>query len=305
MLFAASLLKYFIRRKLLGQNIPLLASFKLTYRCNLACRACPFHMRADEERAHMDWDTAVLSLEKLRRKGTQIVVFEGGEPFLWRDGGRNLSDLVLYTKGLFPRVAVTTNGTFPLSVPADILWVSVDGTAETHDRLRSGSYAQVWHHLQHASHANILVHFTLNRENWRDMEMMLREIRQIASVRGVTIQLFYPYGRGEEHLALLPPERENAIESAVQLKKKGFPILNSERSLRAMIRNDWICHDDVLINVDPDGQISVGCYARRRGHIDCTHCGFTPVSEASGAVSLVPASLLAGWSIFFGGRASG
>ena len=122
MVFAASLFKYFIRRNLLGQKIPLLASFKLTYRCNLACRACPFHRRAGEKMDHMSWDTAVLSLETLKKKGTQIVVFEGGEPFIWRDGRRKLCDLVLYAKTMFPGAAVTTNGTFPLSVPADILW---------------------------------------------------------------------------------------------------------------------------------------------------------------------------------------
>jgi MoaA/NifB/PqqE/SkfB family radical SAM enzyme len=298
MTFELSLLKYFIRRRLWGQKIPLLASFKLTYRCNLACRACPFHTRAGEDKAHMDWDTAVLCLESLRKRGTQIVVFEGGEPFLWGDGHHNLHDLVMHAKRLFPRVAVTTNGTFPLTLPADILWVSLDGAAETHNRLRSGSFERVWNHLESADHPNLLVHFTLNRENWQDMEPILKRLKAIATVRGMTVQLFYPYNRGEDCLSLSLPERKAAIESAVQLKKRGFPILNSERSLRAMIRNDWACHDDVLINVDPDGHISEGCYAKRRGQVNCEYCGFTPVSEASGAVALVPASLWAGWSIF-------
>ena len=34
-------LAFFFRRKVLRQKQPLLASFKLTYRCNLACQACP------------------------------------------------------------------------------------------------------------------------------------------------------------------------------------------------------------------------------------------------------------------------
>jgi len=296
--FVVSLFEYFIRRRLWGQKIPLLASFKLTYRCNLACRACPFHMRASEDKAHMDWETAVVCLAELKKRGTQIVVLEGGEPFLWGDGHRNLCDLVMYAKRLFPRVAVTTNGTFPLTVPSDILWVSLDGMAETHNRLRSGSFERVWKHLENAEHPNLLVHFTLNRENWQDLEAILKMLREITTVRGVTVQLFYPYGRGEDLLSLSLPERKAAIESAVQLKKRGFPILNSERSLQAMIRNEWVCQDDILINVDPDGYISEGCYAKRRGQVNCEYCGFTPVSEASGAVALAPASLWAGWSIF-------
>lgn len=45
--------------------------------------------------------------------GTRIVVFEGGESFLWHDGNHDLHDLVNYAKKRFLRVAVTTNGTSP------------------------------------------------------------------------------------------------------------------------------------------------------------------------------------------------
>ncbi len=80
--------RFFSANPILGQRIPLLASFKLTYRCNLACRACPFHRRAGEPDGHMGWDTAVRCLHELSRSGCRMIVFEGGEPLLWRDGGR-------------------------------------------------------------------------------------------------------------------------------------------------------------------------------------------------------------------------
>jgi MoaA/NifB/PqqE/SkfB family radical SAM enzyme len=118
---------FFFRRKIRGQKIPLLTSFKITYRCNLACLACPFHRRAGEAGAHMSWSLATASLDALRLRGALIVVFEGGEPFLWRDGRHDLNDVVAYAKRRFPGVAVTTNGTFPLDSPADILWVSLEG----------------------------------------------------------------------------------------------------------------------------------------------------------------------------------
>jgi len=68
--------------------------------------------------------------------------------------------------------------------------------------------------------------------------------------------------------------------------------------LDAMIRNTWRCHDDVLINVDPDGMMTQGCYVKNRGEVNCRECGFTPVAEASGALDLRLGSIFAGWRAY-------
>ncbi len=290
---------FFFRRKIRGQKIPLLTSFKITYRCNLACLACPFHRRAGEAGAHMSWSLAKASLDALRLRGALIVVFEGGEPFLWRDGRHDLNDVVAYAKRRFPGVAVTTNGTFPLDSPADILWVSLDGLKESHDRLRSGSFDRVWSNLRASRHRRLFVHYTINRENRHDIGPLLERLQDIPAFRGLTVQLFYPYGQGEAPLALSDGERKAVLEEVIDMKKRGLPILNSAGRLRAMISNDWRCHEDILINVDPDGAITPGCYVKGRGPVNCRACGFSPVSEASGALDLLPGSLKAGWSIFF------
>jgi MoaA/NifB/PqqE/SkfB family radical SAM enzyme len=289
---------FFIRRRIFGQKIPLLASFKLTYRCNLACAACPFHRRGEEENAHMSWPAALAALAALKDLGALIVVFEGGEPLLWEDGGYNLCDLIDHAKRLFPRVAVTTNGTFPLDVPADILWVSLDGLKESQDRLRSRSFDRVWANLRTSRHGRLFVHYTINRENRHDIRPLMEKLKDIKAFGGMTVQLFYPYGQGEAPLALSDDERREVLEAVMEMKRGGLPILNSAGRLRAMIRNDWRCHDDMLVNVDPDGAITRGCYVKSRGRINCRDCGFSPVSEASGALDLFPGSLWAGWSIF-------
>ncbi|MDD5169983.1 MAG: radical SAM protein [Syntrophales bacterium] len=289
----------FIRRRVLQQNIPLLASFKLTYQCNLTCLACPFHLRGLEEKAHMSWHAAAATLDEIRRRGARIVVFEGGEPFLWQDGRYDLNDLINYAKKLFMCVAVTTNGTFLLNTPADILWVSLDGQRECHNRLRSQSFDRVWSNLQMAKHGRLMIHFTINRENRRDIRPLLENLVKMPVVRGMTVQFFYPYNQGEAPLSLTAEERRETIEEVVRLKRQGFPILNSVSRLTAMINNTWRCHDDILINVDPDGTITSGCYVKNRGDINCRACGFTPVAEASGALDLRPGSIRSGWSIFF------
>jgi MoaA/NifB/PqqE/SkfB family radical SAM enzyme len=289
---------FFLRRRIFQKPIPLIASFKLTYRCNLRCRGCPFHLRADSQNGHMSGEAAIQTLQKLKQLGTRIIVFEGGEPFLWRDGSFTFNDLVRFAEKQFLRIAVTTNGTFPLDAPVDVVWVSVDGTKEKHDRLRSQSFDRVWSNIATATHHKILIHYTLNRENWQDLKELVKNVRNVPSIKGITVQFFYPYDQGEDTLTLSQEERRAAVDNVIRLKRKGYPILNSENRLKAMIENRWQCHDDILVNVDPDGSITVGCYAKKRGEVKCNHCGFTPVAEASGALDLSVGSLLAGWNIF-------
>ncbi|GEM_PF-56745 len=289
---------FFLQRKILRRKIPLLASFKVTHRCNLECRACPFHLRTDEDNSRMSWDAAIAALENLRRLGTRLVVFEGGEPLLWRDGRYRLHDLVLHARKNFLRVAVTTNGTLPLDVPSDTLWVSLDGMRETHNQLRSGSFDRILSNIQNAKHPKIYIHFTLNHRNWQEADALAKWVREMPTIKGMTVQFFYPYRQGEEDLSLSREERRAAVKKLLELKKAGYPVLNSSRRLKAMIQNDWRCHDDILINVDPDGTITQGCYVKSRGRIQCAACGFTPVAEASGALDLIPGSLYAGWQLF-------
>lgn len=289
---------FYVQREILGRRIPLLASFKLTYRCNLACRACPFHLRAPSEQEHIKWNNAIEALDTLQRLGTRMIVFEGGEPMLWRDGPHGLTDLIAYARKSFLRVALTTNGTLPLDVPVDTLWVSLDGMKETHDDLRSHSFDRIQSNLNATKHPRVFVHCTLNRRNFHEAEAVARWVKALPAVKGMTFQFFYPYHQGEDDLALSPDERRKAIETLLRLKSQGFPIMNSAGRLRAMVDNRWRCHDDILINVDPDGSITKGCYVKSRGRINCDACGFTPVAEASGALDLIPGSLWAGWKLF-------
>lgn len=297
-----SLSVFFLRTKLLRQKVPLLASFKLLYQCNLSCLVCPYHLRKKEENACIDFDSAVEVMNHLKERGCQIIVFEGGEPLMWKDREHSFSDLVSYAKEKFMCTAVTTNGTFLLDVPTDIVWVSIDGIREIHNRLRSNSFDRVIENIRNTSHKKVFVHFTANRLNQHNIEKLFTELNAIKTVKGITLQLVYPYNQGEKDLSLSREERKTVIEKAIKLKKEGMPVLNSTGRLKAMIDNTWKCHDGILINVDPDASITSGCYVKNRGKVYCKDCGFTPVAEASGALDLRPGSLFAGWKIFLKNR---
>ncbi len=291
-------LGFFFAAKILRRRMPLLANFKLTYQCNLKCCGCPFHLRSHEESASMSWIKACECIDRLKNMGCKIVIFEGGEPLLWSDNNRRFSDLARYAKKHFICVGATTNGTLGLDVPTDVLWVSIDGLRDTHNELRSNSYEDVMNNIRASGHPRLFIHFTMNRKNWRDLDELTRILSAMEQVKGITVQLFYPYNQGEEHLALSSRERKEALMHVMDLKRRGYPVLNSLWGLNAMINNTWTCHDFLLANVDPDGRISTGCYVAGRGEVNCADCGFTPVAEASGAYSLIPGALAAGWRIF-------
>ena len=294
----SSILRFFLKTRLLGHGSPLIASFKLTYQCNLACSACPFHFLAGQTGTHMEWETACRSLDTLSDMGCPIVVFEGGEPLLWSDGKHTFIDLVNYARERFTCVAATTNGTLDLDVPTDILWVSVDGLRHTHNHLRSNSYDRVIENVKAAKHKKLFIHITLNSLNCKECADIIRLVSSIPTVKGITLQLFYPYGQGEESLALTGEEGKLVLNHVITLKKEGYPILNSAWGLNAMIDNSWQCRERLLANVSPDGRVTLGCYVKDRGEVVCSQCGFTPVAEASGAYSLLPGPLMAGMRIF-------
>lgn len=294
----SGLFGFFFATKVLRRRMPLLANFKLTYQCNLTCAGCPFHLRSHEKNSAMSWKTATDCLDSLKNMGCRIVIFEGGEPLLWKDGDKDFSDLARYARRHFICVGATTNGTLALDVPTDVLWVSMDGLKDTHNRLRSNSYDSVLGNIREATHRRLFVHFTMNRENFRDLDELVRVISDMEQIKGITVQLFYPYNLGEEHLALPRQERKDALCNVLDLKRRGYPVLNSRWGLKAMINNTWTCHESLLANVDPDGRISTGCYVAGRGEVRCADCGFTPVAEASGAYDLIPGALAAGWRIF-------
>ena len=224
----------------------------------------------------------------------------GGEPLLWQDGGHHFSDLAEHARSMFRKIGVTTNGSLPLDVPTDLLWVSLDGAREQHNRRRDGSFDRALHNIRTSRHRCIYIHYTVNRENIDDIPILAGLLGSEPNIRGITFQFFYPYHQGELDLALNQAERERAVRIMLKVKRSGkLPVLNSSGMLQSMAGNTWRCRPWMLANVDPDGALWTGCYLGKRGEIRCDHCGFTPVAEASRALSLHPGALQAGRRIFF------
>lgn len=174
-------------------------------KCDQPCQHCG--SRAGHARP-VELETAeVLSVaEGLVRLGCREVALIGGEAYLRED----VYTIVRFLADRGVRVAIQTGGRAMTRERARAfrdagLWsigVSVDGTAEVHDRLRGnrGSHAAAMRALEAAAEAGLLVtsNIQINRLNKHVLPEVARELR----ARGVVawqVQLTVPMGRAADH----------------------------------------------------------------------------------------------------------
>ncbi len=278
---------------LFGQKRPLLGGIKLTHKCNLTCDHCPFWKK---EKDSLTFEQAVTAMNTLHKQGVRIVIFEGGEPFIWRDGEYTVRDIVREARKLFFSVGITTNGTFPIETDANIVWVSIDGLRDTHNRLRCNSFDKATAHITASRHPKLFAHITINSVNWQEIADLVKLLSD--KVKGITVQFHYPYEEGEKDLSLTPEQRITVLDKLIRLKKQKLPVANSFACLNAMKKNTWKCQPWMIASVEPDGTITHGCYVQNRGTIACNKCGFTAHAEISLAYNGVLEAILLGNKIF-------
>jgi Fe-coproporphyrin III synthase len=280
---------------------PLLCSFKITGRCNLKCSHCPFWR--EDTCGEMDFNRVCKILEELHKKGVKIIIFEGGEPLLWKDekSGKNISDVLQYAKNMFFYCGITTNGTVNLDIVqsnADVVFVSVDGIGKTHDSIRGKSFDRLVKNLvSHKKKSKIIANICISKTNSHEIEDLVNFLNDM--VYGITVQFFYPY-KNVADVMLPDKEKEVVLKKLVKLKKKGYRILNSQACLMKMSPIRWRCTDFLVCSVDKTGSISFGCYLKNK--VDkaiCAFCGFTVHCEISLAYRLNFSALSAAVSIFW------
>ena len=285
-------LKHNINSRIFGRKQPLLASFKITYRCTLKCRSCPFWKM---EPISIAFDDAIKIMDRLHQSGVRLLIFEGGEPFVWRDEKNQLEDLVKYAKSKFFRVGITTNGTLPIVTSADVVWVSIDGLKEHHNKNRGECFDKIIANIQNSSHSQILAHITINQLNHQEIPALIKFIS--GKVRGITVQFYYPFPNTDD-LWLTEAERIVVLNRLIDLKRQGYPIFDSISTLNGLKKNTWKCHDWLIANAEPDGKLNIGCYLKDRAEISCEKCGFAANTEISRAYDWNFGAILVGQKTF-------
>ena len=181
--------------------------------CNLRCSFCDLW----EDHVHMPIDRALALLDEAVAIGVKTLVLTGGEPFLHP----GLFTLVRAAKDRGLGVNITTNGTRIearwdelVSSGVDSLSFSLDGLAETHDRLRGqpGAWRRTLRGLDAVrawGGAATSVYFTANRENIG----VLVAVADLARDRGAAFD-FWPVNDAPD-LAFRGPDDDAAWLGAV------------------------------------------------------------------------------------------
>ncbi|TRM77291.1 PTO1314 family radical SAM protein [Sulfolobus sp. A20-N-F6] len=246
------------------KKLPLIAGHKLLYSCNLRCRMCPFWRRKDEKLLTVDEE--VLIFKSLEKAGVLFIGFEGGEPLLRRDIDQILEEAYkrfhtsLVTNGWLLREKAKS-----ISEHLDYLFVSIDGIAEAHDKIRGipGSFDKAIEGIREAiKYIPVSISFTITNDNY-DQVLGVVELAKKLGIT-VSVQVSYDYSTAEK----LSPEREklfNTLNLLIELKKKGYPIVESINYFNA-IKNSWYygilwkCKPWLVINIDPQGKVVLPCY---------------------------------------------
>jgi MoaA/NifB/PqqE/SkfB family radical SAM enzyme len=254
----------------------------INFNCNLRCKHCLVHENeALLPEPHMlSFDDAKEEMMWGYEKGARILFFEGGEPTLWKDGDKDLRDLIRTGKeiGYFV-TGYTTNGTNVIFEESDVISVSIDCPRDVHDEIRGqGVFDKLMDNLQMTQHPNIFANMVVMKDNKDHVRETVEVAAKNPRINGIMLNFLTPPPQDQ---ALSLEEKKAIVKLALDLKKEGMPILNSERALKELLIEDYEkqCPAWVSAFVLPDRSHHYGC--PMRGTVACRQCGFTAVREYS------------------------
>lgn len=245
--------------------------WEITARCNFRCLHCasglgPVSIRGCE----LDTTRALRLCDELAELGCRYAVLSGGEPLL-RDDWPELMRR-LHSRGV--QVGMISNGWLVTdSAVAEmvrsglsILAVSVDGLAETHDRIRRrpGSFVAATRALARARAAGLRTHAVthVNRLNRPELGGMLAQLESLG-VSTWLLQLSAPMGRLGAHPELvLRPDELPALTDWLAANRPA-----SRLNIAVGDNIGYFTGKEALLRSRPDGQnlgfwcgCSAGCF---------------------------------------------
>ena len=270
-----SLARFGLKTILFRKTDPILGTIIVTDRCNLKCRHCSVNNIASVLYPYAEIRD---EMHKLYEMGVRILFFCGGETFLWRDGDRNLRDLVTEAKDMgFLIVNVVTNGTFPIDLPeADLILLSLDGDRERHNLIRGPTFDVIMENVQNATADNICFYMAINRLNKDAVREVCILARETKNVRAVSFNFHTPYPDTRE-LALSKEEKKACCAVIADMMKEGAPVFNLKSAFPYLIENSFPtpCRQCVVME---NGRLSV-CGRCIDVPGLCAECGYFFVAE--------------------------
>lgn len=289
------LFSWFFRAKFGKVKRPLQTVLFISDQCNLACRHCSVYRK---EHPHIkSYEQVRKELEYSFALGSRFVDFEGGEPMIWRDGEKNINDLVRLARQIgFFSVTITTNAQVPFKgCEADSIWVSLDGLGKYHDQIRGeGTFARLMKNIEESGHPALSVNMVVNRLNHPSVREAIEFVKSNPHIQSISVNFHTPF-EGTENLMVNWGVRAEIIDEVIRLKKAGYPIMNSVSGLRLMRHNHFRKQCWVSNFILPDGQKLAECQGKEAGL--CDRCGFCMAGEMRSLLDLKFDTIRAGMKL--------
>jgi hypothetical protein len=127
------------------------------------------------------------------------------------------------------------------------------------------------------------------------VEDVVKMVAQSRVFRGISLNFHTPHP-GVEELFLPLEQRREVVGLIIQLKKQGFPIINSAAGLRLFYSNNWKRRCWISNFSLPNGELSSECPGSREGV--CDRCGYGMGVEMSALFGLKPSSIREALHVF-------
>jgi MoaA/NifB/PqqE/SkfB family radical SAM enzyme len=224
---------------------------------------CPFWKRSSED-SSTEQEKAIL--RQIYDSGACGIAFEGGEPLLRKD----LVDILSFSRSLPLHTSIVTNGTLlesrideVASYINGVVYVSLDGLEKTHDAIRgvSGCFRKAVRGIMASREkVSVTINTTIMAENIHEIEDLVRLAKELNAKISVAVAHEYCNAKAS---APASHEIKDVAEKLVEMKGKGYPLVNSISYFRVIAKEkDWTCKPWSLVNVGPEGKLVLPCYVR-------------------------------------------
>jgi MoaA/NifB/PqqE/SkfB family radical SAM enzyme len=251
--------KYVVSR--LWTHKPIILTHSLTLKCNCKCKTCD--VRTKKANTHeMKTHEVFRLLDEASKLNFVAYLAWGGEPFIRPD----VMDILKHAHDLDLYTSVITNGTYLLdnaeeaSKVVDLTWVSLDYYSDYHDEIRGlkGTFGRAIKGIikLRDKGGRIAINCVLSKLN-TDAVRKMAELAQDLHVKLAFDPMEVFPGINEEY-ALSRIECRRLFREVFELKRLGYPILNSYEFLAHLISPvEYSCaQPKIFIRIHENGEIT-------------------------------------------------
>ena len=142
-----------------------------------------------------------------------------------------------------------------------VIYVSLDGLEKTHDTIRgvSGCFKKAIEGIIASNEkVSVTINTTIMTDNLHEIEDMVKLAKELHT--GISVAVAHEYCDANVS-APIADETTKIARKLVEMKKKGYPLVNSINYFRVMAKEkNWRCRPWATINVDPKGNLVLPCY---------------------------------------------